>query len=298
VTRPTAIKIGVLCTFLVVGCTAGRDEPTLDNPFDPRNSEDFPIPDSVVVTVGNNFVRLDWALDNVADFDEYAVFRKRLDTVTDSGEELAGRVPTRFFEDRSVRNGRVYQYQIAAGKDGRFGERSEDVEARPGLFAITIANDAPKTPDRNVGISLSSPGLVNAIQLSEDPDFAGAPWRDVAETALWILSNGDGEKLVYGSFRLADGSESVRVMDSIILDTQAIIRSVEFTGSDVRAPGDIIHFRLDAGEKWGAATIVVDGLLTNVLLLDDGPAGMLWPTTGSMSATWRSRPERWLLRQL
>src|SRR5258705_255210 len=79
-----------------------------------------------------------------------------------------------------------------------------------------------------------------------------------------------GETTVYGTFGLTDGSESLPVSDSIVLDRHAVIRSVGFDGAGVRQPGDRIHFQLDAGETDGTASDDVPGLFTALPLFDDG----------------------------
>lgn len=262
-----------LLVLLAPGCSVERDTTALDNPFDPRNAEDFPVPDSVSVVLGNNLVQLDWTIEDQASFDEYAIFRRRVDTTPVEDEKLLARVDTPGYRDAQVRSGRTYEYRIAAGRNGRFGERSEPVEAQPGLFAILVSDDAAKTRNRTVAVSLNVPGPVQAVQISEDAGFTGAPWRTAAPTVSWILSAGDGEHTVYGRFRLADGSESIPVLDTIVLDTRAVISLVEFTGPDTRMAGDTVHFRLDAGEPGGIASVTVTGLFTAATLLDDGTRG-------------------------
>jgi len=257
-------------------CSTDTDSPTFDNPFDPVNGSGLPVPESIVVTVGNNQIRLQWSLPEGQSAEDFAVFRKRLDLEpgTAQGTQLIAQVSDTTYVDSGVRNGRTYGYTLAAGQNDQFGPRSEEVDAVPNLFTIVIEDDAPKTRVRTVDISLIGPSQVTAIMIAEDQDFTGASWQQAAATITWTVGSGDGVKTVYGRFQLNDGSESFPVSDSIILDTQAVIQSIDFEGPAVRSPGDLIHFVLNAEEPAGTASVEVPGLFPAVVtLFDDGSNG-------------------------
>jgi fibronectin type 3 domain-containing protein len=270
--RAGAVLAASLAVAAFVGCSTETETPSFANPYDPVVGADLPTPDSLRVAVGDNLVRVSWGLPEGRSADEYAVFRKRTDEGSTENETLLGRVSVRSYTDAGVRNGRIYAYRIAAGVGGRFGPRSEVVEAQPGLYAMLIADDATYTRERDVTISyrVSSAG---AIQLSEDPNSFTAPWRAATGSASWTLSPGDGTKTVYARFRLSDGSESLPVSDSIELDTRAVIESFDFDGSNVRSPGDAVHFRLRSDEPHGTATATVAGVFSASPLYDDGTNG-------------------------
>lgn len=263
----------VLLALAFVSCSTGSKEPAFDNPFDPANGSGLPVPDSVTVAVGNNQAQLSWSLPEGGEADEFAVFRRRLDaqTAAEGETRLAGRVSTRVFLDASVQSGHVYGYRIAAGLEGRFGERTEEVVVRPGLFSLALADDAPRTRSRTVTAALTAPTGVVAVSMSEIPGDA-ASWRPYAPALSWLLSTGDGEKTVYARFQMSDGTESLPVQDTIVLDTRAVITSVAFDGAQVRSPGETVHFRLEAGEP-GQAAVNVSGLFQSVILFDDGSSG-------------------------
>jgi hypothetical protein len=256
--------------LLAVGCSSGTEDVNLNNPYD---NAGFPVPDSVIVTLGSNVVRLDWSVDSVTTVNKYTVFRRRTDTDPPEAERVVATVSSRTYTDYGVRDGRTYLYRIAAGKDGHFGARSEGIEARPAFFAISLAGGAPRTRLTNVIVSPTGPVSVTAIQLGEVADLNGAVWLPVTGNLVWILSNGDGTKRVYARMRISDGATSFPVFADIALDTHAIIRNLDFDGADVRAPGDILHVRLDAGEPSGTASVSIGTLFTNLALLDDGSGG-------------------------
>lgn len=270
-TRTSRLAFAFL--LVVAGCTTSTEESTFDNPFDPSNTGAFPVPDSITVLVGNNAVRLGWSLEAGSGADVFAVFRRRIDLPTPEDETLVTKTPARTYEDRQVRNGRVYVYRIAAGNDDQFGARSVEVEARPAFFALILAGDAPRSRSLTVTVTPTAPAGSEAVQLSEFPEFTGAAWRPVTTSMTWVLSGGDGEKTVYGRFRIADGSESLPVSDGILLDTRATILEVDFDGAETRAPGDPIHFRLDAGEPDGVASVTVGTVFSSLPLFDDGTGG-------------------------
>ncbi len=269
--RPVfAVLLGLALAWC--GCNTDSVAPEFDNPFDPRNGQDLPVPDSLVVYVGNNLAQLHWGLPEGTAADEFAVFRRRLDVV--ESEALLKRTRERSYRDTGARNGRAYAYRVAAGQGGRFGVRSDALEARPGVFTIVIAGDAPKTRTRAVTVSFGA-ATGAFVWLYEDPASRNEPtWQQLTPSVAWTFRNSDdGEKTLFAVFQLQDGAETLPTLDTIVLDAHATIRSVDFEGADVRQPGDTVHFVLDAGEAGGTASLDVTGLYTALPLFDDGTNG-------------------------
>jgi fibronectin type 3 domain-containing protein len=169
-------------------------------------------------------------------------------------------------------NGRIYSYRLAAGTVGRFGPRTEEIVAVPGLFTIRINEDRPVTKERAVLVDFTAQNAL-AIRLGEQSDDLSGAWHSTAASVPWVLSAEDGLKTLYAQFRFADGSTSRLIADGIRLDTRAAIESMTFTGPSVRRPGDLIHFRLVAGEADGSASVTVAGFFDAVPLYDDGTSG-------------------------
>jgi hypothetical protein len=77
--------------------------------------------------------------------------------------------------------------------------------AQPGVFPIFINDDAPETRSHTVMITLTREGtadwlpfhMIDAVQISEDPSFAGVPEQPWAPTIPFTLSAGSGEKTVF-----------------------------------------------------------------------------------------------------
>jgi len=294
--RASAVLAASLVLVAFVGCSTETETPSFSNPFDPVVGADLPTPDSLRVSVGDNLVRVSWGLPEGRTADEYAVFRKRTDEDSTEEEKLLGKVSARSYTDAGVRNGRVYEYRIAAGVGGRFGPRSEVITAEPGLYAMQIANDATYTRVREVTISYRVSNA-EAIQLSEDEGSFTAPWRSATGSTSWTLSAADGPKTVYARFRLSDGSETLPASDTIVLDTQATITAFDFDGSGVRAPGDVVHFRLTSGELHGTATVTVSGVFTSSPLYDDGTHGDTTTDDGVYEADLEIPPSAAVLDQ-
>ena len=285
----SAILLWWVLALCLGGCAQDPEPPSYDNPFDPRNGQGMPVPDSLFVFVGNNAVQLYWGMPDNATADEFAVFRQRLDVV--ESEALLARLRARSFRDTGVRTGQAYAYRISAGQNGRFGPRSVAVEARPGVFSIVIAGDAPKTRTRSVTLSLSAPSG-DKVRLYDDPAQSATSWLDLAPTLPFTLSPDDGDKTVYCVFLMQDGSEALPVFDSILLDTRAVILSVDFDGAETRTPGEILHFHLDAGEPGGTARVDVAGLFaqppatSGLQLFDDGSVGDRAAGDGVYERAW------------
>ncbi|MCK4414026.1 MAG: fibronectin type III domain-containing protein [Candidatus Eisenbacteria sp.] len=269
---PIGVLAFALLAGIVSGCSTDTEEPSFSNPFDPALGADRPAPDSVAVAVGDGVVRLSWTPPAGAEADEYALFRARTDLGNEEDERLLDRVTATTYADARVQNGGTYAYRIATGRDGRFGPRSDEVSASPGLFSILLQNDTPLTRSRSITVSYSVVGA-QAVRLSEDPDLFTAPWHSLSGSIPWTLSAGDATKTVYARFRFWDGSESIPVFDSIVLDTKAVISGFGFTGTNARQPGETIHFQMVTGETNGTAQVTVAGVFDRVTLLDDGTHG-------------------------
>lgn len=271
--RAWPILAVALSAAVIASCSTETTDPVFDNPLDPGSSLDIAAPEAVSVIVGNNEVRLSWQAPEGETPDRYLVLRRRLDVAVAEEMKEVARVTEPRYADLQVRNNRYYAYEIAAGVGTRFGKRTEEIQATPGLFSIALANDAPRTNQRNVQAGLSAPATVEAVQLAENAAFSGAAWRPFSSILTWSLSLGDGEKTVYARYRLNDGTESVTCFDVIALDTHALINAVSFDGSNERAPGDVVHFRVETGEAEGEATIEVPSFITATPLFDDGTNG-------------------------
>jgi hypothetical protein len=255
------------------GCTVSSEDPEFDNPFDPDQSSGISAPTGIMIAVGDNVVRLSWTAPEDSSPDQYAVFRRRTDPAADDRDErLLERISETSYLDTDVRNGRAYAYRLASGIGGQFGLLSEAIDAQPGLFTILIENDDTVTSDRSVSISLNATGA-EALQISEDVDVFDGPWRPASGSTNWTLSSGDGEKTVYVQFRFPDTSTSMPVFDTIDLDTRAEIGLVSFEGSEIRSPGETIHFRVETGETSGSVTVDVQDVFDTVPLFDDGTSG-------------------------
>jgi fibronectin type 3 domain-containing protein len=257
----------------LAACTAEKEVPTFTNPFDEQNGQGLPVPDSVTVQVGSNMVCLRWRVPEDAGIDAFGVFRRRIDTPSPEQERLIATVDSPSYCDFGVQNGRAYAYRIAAVRNGQFGPRSEAVDARPGVYSIVINNGARYTRSTLVSVTLNAPDA-EQVRFTEDPNSPANEWLPVLPVVTNVpLSPGDGEKTLYAFFQLAGGAES-KAIDTIVLDTKAVIDSVGFEGLDVRAPGSTVHFYLDSGEPDGAAFVNVAGLFTSPQrLFDDGTNG-------------------------
>lgn len=264
-----------LCAATLAGCGTEPDDPRFDNPIDPVNRPDLPVPESLKVEAGSGRLRVSWALPAGASAVEYAVFRRRVDEsgATVERQLLLARTSVPAYEDAGLRNGLRYVYNVAAGQNGQFGRRSVDAAGSPALFNLVLNDDAAATRERVLAVQFVAPTGTEAVQLSESADASNGSWRPVGQATTWTLTPGDGLRPVYARFRQPDGSLSLPVSDDIRLDTAARISAVTFDGAAIRGPGDPIHFRLSAGETGGSARIEVAGFFLVVNLFDDGTNG-------------------------
>ena len=86
--------------------------------------------------------------------------------------------------------------------------------------SLIINNNNAYANSSEVILNLSAQ---NAFQMaiSNSSDFAGVSWEDYNISKNWILTEGEGKKIVYAKFRSVSGGVSKVVSDSIIFDITA-----------------------------------------------------------------------------
>ncbi|RKY65250.1 MAG: hypothetical protein DRP99_00525, partial [Candidatus Latescibacterota bacterium] len=265
------------------GCTKEHEAPTASNPLDTGRIPPTPKIESVIV--GNRRVTLTWTVDDTSAISKYNIFRS---DSADADYRLVGSSSIRTYTDRGLVNGKRYFYKVASvDTSGLEGYKSEYVSAVPNIFSVTINGGMEFTNSRSVVLTFSV-GLVPQdqtaewwIKVSNDPSFEGATWEPLPVMKQWQLTPGDGEKVVYVKFQDSEGNESSTVSDRIILDTVAYIESFSFQAeSSVLEPGDVVHFRLKAGETGGRATVDIGDVKVGIPLRDDGTEGDSEPGDG------------------
>jgi len=97
----------------------------------------------------------------------------------------------------------------------------------PTNISLSINHGDLTTTSRNVVLTLSA---VNATEfiISNTSDFSESIWQDYIASIPWVLSKGDGEKIVYVKYKDASSNESSIVSDSIILEEFTDISTLIF----------------------------------------------------------------------
>ena len=236
--------------------------------------ENFPgVPIQIKAMVDDGKIVLQWDMTSAKDIRYYYIYRK--DSVH-TKMQLIDSTVVRQFTDNNVKNGNSYWYQISAlNTKGYEGKRSPVISATPNLFAIVIENGEEYVNKTSVMLSLTAPLGTGYMSIASDSLFKNSNWENYVSQKTWQLSPGDGEKYVYVKFREANGNNTSAIFfDKIILDTKATISEVtENTNGKTKVPGQMIHFKLVAGETDGQATIDVGDAVRGIRLYDDGTNG-------------------------
>ena len=82
----------------------------------------------------------------------------------------------------------------------------------------SINAGAPVTSSPSVTLYLSAVGATEML-ISNDAGFAGASWETYMTSKPWVLTSGDGAKIVYAKFRNAIGDISSVVRDNVTVST-------------------------------------------------------------------------------
>ena len=87
----------------------------------------------------------------------------------------------------------------------------------PTNISVFINSGGLTTSSRNVLLSLSATDALKMI-ISNSSDFSQSTWQDYTTSMSWVLSEGDGEKIVYVKYMDASSNQSSLVSDSIVLE--------------------------------------------------------------------------------
>jgi hypothetical protein len=265
------VTFAILIVLLWGFGMACDDRPT---PFTPPSDDLFPpSPENVRARVGDGQIELRWDIEDSAKVEQYRIYR-RLEN--EERPLLIDSVQVRSYVDSNLANGKTYFYQITSvNPEGFEGKPSEEVSAVPNIYDMLIEDGKEFTNRVNVFLKFTAPEGTALMKISNDSSFVDAAWETFSAQRSWTLPNGDGEKTVYAKFRDANDHETAEpIRGRIILDTRAFIEKVtEDTEGKVKKPGDIIHFKVVAGEPDGKATVDIGTAERGIKLYDDGTNG-------------------------
>jgi len=263
-------KITLLMTIMLIlavgGCERKIPSALSDLPESPK------APGNLRIAVGDNVLNLSWEVETPAAISKYFLYRSF--TSADS-LDLYDSTSALQYSDTRVQNGLRYYYQVSALSTADIeGYRSPMVSAVPGIYAISINNDARFTKTRQVNINPTAPERTAYVMLSNTTDFSSSRWQNYASSISWELTDGDGLKTVSARFRDNAGNETANYYsDQITLDTRAEIDTFYIFGDDnLFAAGDVMEMVVTAGENEGSATVRVGSDL-ELTLFDNGTNG-------------------------
>lgn len=283
----------------MLGC--GRSIEPLPNSEGGVGTVTPPTPTDARLELASGQITVHW---NVADATSVTGYRIYRGVVDQSGLGLYATVDgagTREFVDIQVANDVIYQYEVAALIGEIEGDRSVALFGSPGVFGVSLELGVDKTSGSNIfpgsrviNVQVIAPAGALAVQLSENEDPSTAPVRPFAGgAARFTLSEGDGEKTVYGLVLGPAGVTSEILSDSIILDSRAVISSVtENSGGVTLGANDIVHFRVDCEETGGTArvdllsTSDMNPVVVGIPMFDDGTLGDAVPNDGIYERDW------------
>ena len=93
---------------------------------------------------------------------------------------------------------------------------SASISPQPMNPGITIAGGAQYSLTRSVELTLTATGSNLAMKVSEDSSFAGLNWQPYQNAINFMLSTGEGPKMVYAKFKNDFEIESAVVFDDIL----------------------------------------------------------------------------------
>ncbi|MEZ4651405.1 MAG: fibronectin type III domain-containing protein [Candidatus Eisenbacteria bacterium] len=272
-----AARFGLLATcatLALFGCSEDHSLDAVKNPADPGISGiDPPTPNHLSADVSSRSVTLHWDLSDETHADEVDRYRVYRLESTDLAFQRVDSTDTPPIVLSGLDNGTLYRFRVSAVlKNGLEGNLSNSISATPGIFGILLAGGDANTNRRDITITTQSTDGTVGVKLGTTSDLSAEATRPFSQVLSWTLEAVDGEHTVYAQFIDAQGNSSPVVSDSIVLDRRAEILSVSASPLEV-APGETVQFRLDAGEPYGEASVVLGGNERTITLRDDGSSG-------------------------
>ncbi len=256
---------GLVTLVIFLGCSS--DLAPVD--FDPDAFPSAPL--AVTVMVGDGVVALSWSHASPQQIDFYRIYRR---TSRDTSFLLVDSTSAMAFTDSPINNEVAYVYGVSAVRAGLEGPRALSSDVVPTVFGVIINERAEFTRSRNVILTLIAPANTSFMRISNSEVLAGSVWEPFRVTKSWTITEQDGVKRVFVSYRDGNGNQTVQAArDSIVLDTKAAILSVsENTNGESRSAGETILFSMQTAEKGGEASVDL-GTVRRVRLFDDGTNG-------------------------
>ncbi len=275
---------------------------TTFGPFEIGAAESMTIPVITLlkrVSALNGSVTLDGLDENgqpIEDFSGVRLVLRSKDAVSgaESGEDAPRSYTTVSDSDGSYYLGEVPfgSYELIAGLDGFSSSLSpvtvEDdemilnsIRLVSSMGAVRIADGAEFSSNREVSVLLRASGPIKSWTLSEDADFADGTTisgeiPDTTETLFveetFTLSEGDGEKIVFGRYETFAGAESDIASDGIVLDTTPPANAaVIIAGNATYATNAVVELTFQAGDLLSGVKgmrVSTDGLLDEETVVD------------------------------
>ncbi len=263
--------------FLVIVLLAGGCSKR-HQPFTPTEVSFPSAPKNLLALVGDREVTLIWSdQQEVRGFYIYRADSLRGEfTKIDSTQRDSLPSTSYSYRDSGLLNNREYFYKVSAyNNQGYEGNPTPVISATPSAYDLIIEGGKEFTNHQDVSLTLTAPQGATLMMLANDSTFTASSWEPFSPEKEWRLTEGDGEKRVFVKFKDSKGIETENpASDKITLDTQAAIRTVSEDSEGKRlSPGDTIHFRLDAGEPNGKATIDI-GTAQIEIVLEDSANGI------------------------
>ncbi len=109
---------------------------------------------------------------------------------------------------------------------------------------ILINNDDKKTDSRTVSLLLDGGGEAVKMVISNTTDFTGVSQNTFVEKRFWLLSAGEGKKIIYIKFFNEHGRSSNVVEDSIILEFPRLEPEAKVADIDTDGVIGLLDFNL------------------------------------------------------
>ncbi|GEM_PF-3360568 len=210
-------KIIAAATLLGVGCAKETpDPPKRLNPLDPATEVQGGDPFRLAAELQGSAVVLTWTAPGMTEIAGWIVLRSEWSLFEEPDTLGAVDVSTTSYLDEEAAPGQRYYYKVLARDEaGRISSGSHlavvSLETSP---ILQIDGDTQFTGSRRVALSVLA-SEADSMRIANDSTFAGCDWELYENQVTdWLLSAGEGPKIVYLQIMYTDGRLSPTVMDT------------------------------------------------------------------------------------
>ncbi|HZX47934.1 MAG TPA: Ig-like domain-containing protein, partial [Nitrospirota bacterium] len=202
------------------------------------------VPAGIIAASGNSQVKISW--DAVPAATSYNIYWSDASGVTKTkGTKISGIINTSYTHTGLTNLSYYYYVVTSVNSDGEsiasyeIASAPVSMDSNTPTGSITINDNADYTTSTDVNLLLlaSSSIGISRMCISNTNTATCSSWEPYTSSKSWILTTGDGFKVVFVWFEESNGNKTSNFVDDITLDTTPPIPTGQHVFKGLRDPG-------------------------------------------------------------